>query len=580
MEFSFYLPNIDETVKSIRRRINLILGHNNHYDSFTKYPKVISKEENVDTTQKVNQIVYMLDKNGNIIYANEKTLVEFNSNLDDFLGESIFDLYRMLGNHDMSWYDTLKTKYQANNLVKIENKGKAKWFFVNYRSNFDSKGEIESIIAKGNDVTFLAEADVIKDFYSDKDLLTGLVNQYGMIEKMKNFKDVKTGIAFCVEALNFSQVTNYYGHEIGDKVLNAIVDNINSMFSENSLVVRYTDQKFVILCTNCGIDQNDIDLYLKKMSKFTSTSYQIDDLNLQVDKRIGYAVFPQDTDNFEELITLSSIALKEAIAKNSYDMTRFNKVMKDNLKYNVEIANRLKDALDNELIEVFFQKAINCSNDKIFVIEELSRWNDADLGYIPPMEYFRVAKETNQLNRLERYMVKKTLDNFSIIRQKEEFKDAKVTINISPATLLDYNFFEFFDQMVSESEISPKDIFIEISESTFVNNIETCLERINKYKSKGYLIALDDFGTEYSSLSILESVDFDIIKIDAHFVRNIEKFSNQEIIKMVRKIASQTQKEIVAEGVETSEQRDALIKLGCYIQQGYFHHRPENLISY
>jgi len=177
-------------------------------------------------------------------------------------------------------------------------------------------------------------------------------------------------------------------------------------------------------------------------------------------------------------------------------------------------------------------------------------------------------------------MVEKSLVSFTQLRNNPQYCSAKLTINISPTTLLDINFFEYFNKLVGATGIPASDIFIEISETTFVNNVNVCLARINQFKEKGFLIALDDFGTEYSSLSILESVDFDIIKIDAHFVQNIDKFSNQEIIKMIRKITSQNAKEIVAEGVETAEQSQALENLGCLIQQGYYHHRPENLLLY
>nr|HPJ23576.1 EAL domain-containing protein [Bacillota bacterium] len=207
-------------------------------------------------------------------------------------------------------------------------------------------------------------------------------------------------------------------------------------------------------------------------------------------------------------------------------------------------------------------------------------WNDQEMGYIPPDVFFQVAKETNQLHRLDSYMVKKSLDSFAKLREKKEYQKAKLTINITPTTLLDKNFFDYFNELVDSHSMSHDDIFIEISETTFINNHNICLERINQFKEKGYLIALDDFGTEYSSLSILEIVDFDIIKIDAHFVQNIDKFNNKEIIKMIRTITSRISKEIVAEGVETKAQSEALVELGCQIQQGYFLHRPENLLQY
>jgi EAL domain-containing protein (putative c-di-GMP-specific phosphodiesterase class I) len=131
------------------------------------------------------------------------------------------------------------------------------------------------------------------------------------------------------------------------------------------------------------------------------------------------------------------------------------------------------------------------------------------------------------------------------------------------------------DEQVKELNLRPEDICIEISEGTFINKLELCISRINHFKKMGYLIALDDFGVEYSSLAVLEKVNFDVIKIDAHFIKHIDKASNQEIIKMIRRITDLNFKEMIAEGVETEEQSQKLKHLGCHIQQGFYLHKPE-----
>ncbi len=572
------MPSLQETSNTIHKSIHGVFGAwDRLHNKPERYP--INDGENafdITLQDRANELMYVLDKDGNFLYANDKTLLEFHCNLKDILGESIFYIYKKLGSVDFSWFETLKNQKQSNSLVKISLDGIERLFFINYKSTFDAKGNLETIVANGNDISFLSDPDKIKEFYSDKDPLTGLTNQYGLFEYIKNLNDVDVAAIFMIQALHFSEIINYYGHIVGDKLINAIVDDLKKIVSEKCLIVRYTESKFLILCTG---SQNifELDKYLDRFKQFTTSSYEIGDLSLQIDKKIGYAIYPEDSNSIDELVSLASIALKESIVQSSYTITRFNEEMKDNLKYNVEIANRLRKAIDNNLIQVYFQKVIDCNTDKVFVIEELSRWNDEKFGYIPPVDFFRVAKDTNQLNRLDRYMVSKSIVAFEKLHLTKEFSEAKLTINISPYTLLDINFFEYFDNLVSKSNIKPNDVYIEISETTFVNNIDICLARINQYKEKGYLIALDDFGVEYSSLSILESVNFDMIKIDAHFVRNIDKFSNQEIIKMIRTITEKNSKEIVAEGVETEEQSQVLRNLGCQMQQGYYHHKPENL---
>lgn len=518
-------------------------------------------------------LVIIIDTIGKIIYANDIALNEFGISKNEILGESIFDLFASNDFYSKTWYEDVIKESKAKSVIKLCNQ-EEKWFLLKYYSNYDYKGNLDSITITGNDVTVVVDKDSIKNLYTDKDYLTGLINQYGIFEKIKSFKKVQTATAFFVQILKFTELSNYYGYDITNKLLNEVVKELKSIINFDCIIARYTESKFVILSIN---GKNDLEI-LDKLNKFLSSNYIIDKLDLQIEKKIGYAKLNENTKDLEELLTNSSIALKEAIHSNTNSPLEFKPFMKERLKNNIEIAYKLKTALDNEKIEVFFQKAIDCKTHEIFIIEELSRWNDEDLGYISPLTFFRVAKETNQLQRLDKYMIKKSIEAFLKVRKKEEFKNVKVTLNISPESLLNQEFYEYIVEIVNKNNIKTKDIFVEISESTFMNNLDYCVEMINKYRDSGFMIALDDFGTEYSSLSVLESVDFDIIKIDQHFIKNINKISNQEIIKMIRKLTKLTYREMVAEGVETKEQSELLAKLGCSIQQGYYLHKPENLL--
>ncbi len=128
-------------------------------------------------------------------------------------------------------------------------------------------------------------------------------------------------------------------------------------------------------------------------------------------------------------------------------------------------------------------------------------------------------------------------------------------------------------------KLNPKQIYVEISENTFVNNLQLCRNQIHKIKNLGFLVALDDFGREYSSLSILDSIDFDILKIDRLFIDRINHQKNIEIIKMILNISSFSNTMVIAEGIETKEQKTILLSLGCYYHQGYYYAKPQKLVS-
>lgn len=569
-------PNIRGTLNYISNVSNYI--ERNHTDDSSVTLKGLLENNDSTNLTNENEVLFMLDPYGNIIYANDITLMIFDKKIEELLGTSIFTEYKTLGVTDHSWFDESRKNRKSFNVIKLTYHNEERLLLMSYRPTFDSFNRLESIIVTGSDMTKLIKLDTIKDFYQKIDHTTGLINQYGMLEKIREMKNTESAICFFIDALHFSDITGYYGQEVSDELIKKISSDLKSIVGDKGLLARYSNSRFVLMFFNGPIDDLQVSSYTSKIIEFLYKPYRVKNQDIQVDRRVGYSIYPTDSNSLEEVISLSSIALTDAINRNNIFVNRYKKNMLDNLRYNLELSSKLKQAIINEDIQVYFQKAVDCKNNSTFVFEELARWNDKDLGYISPLDFFRVAKETNQLEDLDKYMVEKSLLKFKKLREtNQEFKNSKVTINLSPGSLLSISFFSFFDQKVKEVGLKPSDIFIEISEGTFINKLELCINRINKYKHSGYLIALDDFGIEYSSLAVLEKVNYDVIKLDQSFVKNMHKPNNLEIIKMIRKITELSSKEVIAEGVETSEQCEMLVSLGCNIQQGYLHHKPENI---
>jgi len=284
-----------------------------------------------------------------------------------------------------------------------------------------------------------------------------------------------------------------------------------------------------------------------------------------------------NTRDLSKLVSMSSLAMKESKQENQFTIARYQRHMGDTLKQNIITASKLKGALERREIEVHFQKTIDTRTKSFGYLEELARWVDPELGYVSPLVLFSVAKEFNLLDQLEKYLIEEAIKNFIGIRNNPDYINTKLAINLAPSSFMDLTFLTFLNQVVDKCHLKHSDICVEVSESTFVNTLADCVFRINEYRKNGYIIALDDFGKDYSSLAILESVAFDIIKIDKLFIDKIFEKKNQEIVKMIQKIAELSNKEIIAEGVETNNQSTKLIELGCFIQQGYFFHRPEKM---
>ena len=525
-----------------------------------------------------NELLMNIDEMGYIQFVTEETALAYGKNSDDFVGKNIGDIKHLFGIDTSIWFDRLSRDYHVQSAVEVQVNGQKKWIFWNFEAIINSQDMIDLIIASGQEITRFVNPGGAQDLIRLIDYQTSLLNQQGLFEKIANLEIVNRAVSFFIYLSNLSEINDYYGHAVGDDIIGHISRELIRFQNEECFVARISSGKFVGYCINQYASDEAIAYYLDKLKNAISGAHIINGKPIHMDIRLGYAVYPEDTDQYEKLISLSSMAMQTSSQETNSNIIRYQRYMLDNLDRNIKISTKLKTALDQGLIQVHFQKAMNVPDNKVVYLEELARWTDPELGYIPPIQLFKIAKDYNQLDRLERYLVDKAIDAFRLIRRHKEYHDAKLAINIAPSTLLDPQFIEFLNIAAKKCKVPAKDICIEISEGTFVAKLDLCIERIREYKKQGYMIALDDFGKDYSSLAILESFDFDLIKIDKLFIDKITDEKIKEIIRMIRKITELSGKDIIAEGVETEDQAQVLLSLGCLLQQGYYFHRPEKLI--
>jgi len=305
--------------------------------------------------------------------------------------------------------------------------------------------------------------------------------------------------------------------------------------------------------------------------------YRIQNNDIFISSSVGYALYPEDTDDFDKLISFADISMYESKLGHMDYCLRFTKDMFDAVNNKVGMANNLKIAIDKDEFDIYFQTIVNVKTQNIDYVESLMRWNSSK-GIIMPNDFIPIAEESGFMQSLDLLVIEKTLNLFSKLKYDSLYKRTKLSINVSPILLLRNNFPTMLNDLVKKYKLTTIEICVEVSENTFVNNIEQSSHQINMLREFGFSVALDDFGREYSSLSILDKVDFDIIKIDRLFIKNLDFKLNVEIIKMIIKIANLTNNLVIAEGVETEEQKTTLEKLGCHIMQGYLFSKPSKLL--
>ena len=239
----------------------------------------------------------------------------------------------------------------------------------------------------------------------------------------------------------------------------------------------------------------------------------------------------------------------------------------------LRIEQRLAIALDENIFTLHFQPQIN-SQGVIIGAEALIRWNDSELGMVPPDKFIAIAEDSGQIQDIGREVIRMVCESI------HEFENQGITlfpiaVNISPLELLKPNFIMNLVSHISEYDIYPSQLELEVTETALLDDIDNAKSVLGKLKNLGFTLALDDFGTGYSSLTYIHQLPFDNLKIDRSFVSNIPNDKNSSIItRTILSFASEMDLKVVAEGVETQEQMDFLWKHNCDYCQGYKISRP------
>ena len=538
-------------------------------DSLTK--------ENETVLENAHDLIIKMDKDANIIYASKQTLRVYEASKEDVLGKNVLDLNESVGRFNHNWYEQVLKHHAANSKSTIRINDKEKHIKWRFQAICNVDQSIEYILAIGHEITHFVQMNERLRHEKNHDPLTGLLNRTGLFELIEAKQPIEKAVVYVIDLKDFSQINNYYGHTIGDALLKSIGKELQTFKALDCIVARYASDEFVIMCLNHKTATSNKVALEKTLQAMMISEHAVPETTIQMRKNIGCAIYPDDTTDIAQLIPFASLAMNAAEKHNLSTILRYKAKMHTQLQNNVLIASKLKKAIENDELDIHFQIILNVKTNQVIYLEGLARWFNKTLGHVTPEMFINIAQESNLIGHLEPYLAKKTIQNFAAIKNDPRFKKTKLALNLTPQSVYNPRFSDELLNIIEATKLSKNDIVIEISEKTFVDNVEHSMKHLHRLKTLGFEIALDDFGKDYSSLAVLEKVSFDIIKIDALFTKNIELIKNQEIVKMVRKITDLSHKRLVIEGVETEAQKDILLDLGCDHQQGFLFHKPEKL---
>lgn len=441
----------------------------------------------------------------------------------------------------------------------------------------NSEGEPILVVGANSDITKTREQNEKIEYLAYHDVLTALPNRILFYDRLTmsinehNRKNERLGIIL-MDLDNFKMINDGFSHSFGDEVLKIISERLTTIVRESDTLARVGGDGFAVLLNDIK-DYSDIVKLSDRITKVLNEPIRISEQEIDIRCSMGFAVYPMDGENYEELLKSADTALCKAKTSGKNCCQFYNGTMKSDILNKIEIEKKIKDGIKNKEFVLYFQPQIDIRNNKIRGFEALVRWIKGK-ELIPPNKFIPIAEETGLIVELGEWIL---MEACCKNREWERLynTDVIISVNISVIQLNHRSFVQYVKKVLEVSGMKPECLELEITESMFIGSFEESVSKLNELRQLGIKIALDDFGTGYSSLNYLQNLPIDTLKIDKTFIDGISNLDKSKdivgaIINLIQSLGLNT----IAEGVETKEQLKYLTQNGCENVQGYIFSRP------
>lgn len=421
-------------------------------------------------------------------------------------------------------------------------------------------------------------------YYSAQhDTLTGLPNRLLFMDKLTQKLALATqykyfGVILFLDLDRFKNINDSLGHDVGDQLLYAVSRRLLNLFQDEGLVARLGGDEFVVLLDILNSDAevviNKIQPIVKECVQTLSAHFLINSRKLYTPPSVGVALFSHESSSPNEILKQADVAMYHAKDAGGSCSQFFLPSMQHTAEKRLNTEQSLRRAIENNEFELYYQPIVDIQQaNRIVGAEALIRWQHPTRGIVSPNEFISIAEETGLILDLGDWVL------HEVCRQIYEWDhtDSKlpygyISINISPFQFKQIDFVHSLSQVITQMEIDPAKLYLELTEGLLVDDIHDVAHKMNQLKSFGLHFSIDDFGTGYSSLAYLKQLPLDTLKIDRSFIRDISTDPNDAtIVESTLAMSSRMGFRVVAEGVETQEQLDFLNTHNCLFYQGQFY---------
>ncbi|MDH3745700.1 MAG: EAL domain-containing protein [Acidobacteriota bacterium] len=480
--------------------------------------------------------------------------------------EDLDGLKNDLDRHLAGLADSLRNEHRM-----LHKDGDYRWMLARGVAVRDEEGRATRIAGSQTDIT---ERKV-------HDPLTGLPNRALFLDRLTNAlrrnrrRMGRMNAVLFLDLDRFKVVNDSLGHLAGDQLLVQVAETLRSCLRPGDTVARMSGDEFTILLEAIH-DTDDAIKVAERIREELHHPFSIGDEEVFTSASVGIALSVSGREKAHELLRDADTAMYRAKAKGTGRHLLFDQDMRDQAVAQLRVETDLRRAVERHEFLLHYQPIIAISDDSVVGFEALIRWAHPDRGLLGPYDFIPAAEETGLILPIGRWVLEEACRQLRTWQSNHpRTKDFTVSVNLSPKQFNHPRLVHQIEEALKASKLEPRSLQIEVTESAFVDNMERAIDMLHAIQRMGVIVAIDDFGTGYSSLAYLNRFPVDSLKIDRSFIRKMGSENKQhELVRTIIRMASNLGIDVVAEGVETSEQHQHLKDLHCGFFQGFSVSKP------
>ena len=559
------------------RKLLIILGRD-VTDLLVSSKKHMLAERVLDNS---NDAVMITDVQNNIVKINLAFTRMTGYSEDDVIGKN--PRHFSSGKHDKSFYQVMWREIKVNGrwhgeICDRRRNGDIYPKWLNISTVHDANGNLINYIGIFSNLTEQKEIEKKIEFLAYHDQVTQLPNNLLLRDRFDKAASTaereNTLIAvLSLDMDNFKQVSESLGSEAGGQLLQKAGRRLNQSIREKDTVSRIGDGKFAILLTNLT-STDKISLIARKILQSSSKPFAIGNIEIVSSISIGISIYPNDAENYEKLLAMADASMHHAKNSGRNTFSFFSTNLNADSAERLQLRNRVMRAIKNSEFTLNYQPRFALKNNILTGMEALIRWNTAEQGVISPDIFIPILEESGAIIQVGEWVINEAC------RQCREWHLAgadslRVAVNLSKVQFKSGNIVETVRAALKRTKLPPRFLELELTKSILIQDTDHVFEILTEFKKIGVILSVGDFGSDHTNLSAPKKFPIDILKIDRSFVSNITHDKGDvAIIRSITQLAHSLNRTVIAEGVESQNQIDLLLKEECDEVQGNFFGSP------